>query len=185
MLVIFIMCTISFTQADVRDYEQACTQLAFDLISKKVDHIQENNMRIHHLNRLDESFAELSHKKPEKREKMDFIKESPVFNHETDIMTVNYMARIMKLIQAEKAMDKKVQMKSIAMTNLATEYKKRIPKFMNDCVNLVVKNNRKCINAKDEKEKLTYCYDSRLLANEKVRELSPFFKDMEKKGIIL
>ncbi len=185
MLVLFIIFTFSVTRADTRSYETACTQLAFELISKKMNYVHENNRYLDSLNRLDKSLSELSKKKPIERAKLEFRTIPPVFTHATDVMTVNYMSRILKMVHDTQIEDKKEAIKNVAINNLAAEYKKLIPQYMNNCVNKMIENKRSCAKAKSGMEKLSFCYSDNLLATEEAKLHSPFFQEMQEKGITL
>ncbi len=185
VLIAFIALTISLSRADVKDYEISCTELAYELISEKLHLVQESNYRIKNLNRLDRSLSELSQKAPVERKKFDFINIPPVFNHKTDIMTVNYMSKVMKLISEENEMQKKVIIKSMALSNLALEYKKLIPNFMNSCVNLTIKKHQLCTSAKDSSKNIEDCYNLNYLAKEDATNKSPFFQGIKSHQITL
>jgi hypothetical protein len=185
LLIFFIIFTFSLAHADTRAYDYACTQIAFDMISEKVNHVQDHNSYVKSLDRLDKSLSEFSKRKPQVRKKMSFRELPPVFNHSTDVMTVNYMSRVYQMIQKTQEEGKKITIKNVAFKNLAAEYKKLIPKYMNNCVNNMILGQKKCRNAKGSAEKIAFCYSDKSIAIDQAKIKSPFFSKINRGSVRL
>ncbi|MBL7665961.1 MAG: hypothetical protein JNM93_12570 [Bacteriovoracaceae bacterium] len=179
ILILLTLIVLTFSIGKAAEPTQiplVCSQIAFDMVSKKLLDVEEQNQYIRGLNRLDKSLSEFSKKEADQKSLVDFRSIAPVFDHKVDVMTINYMSKVVQMLDEQKDQQKQVQIMQIALTNLSLQYNALIPEFMKKCGSMVSHDREACANAKNETDKLNNCYNGNEQIVSWVENTSPYFK---------